>query len=542
MDSPARSHPPGRAGRAAAALLPESTVGHLDACLGCMACVTACPSGVKYDQHHRDRPGRGRDACTRGRARERLLREAIFALFPYPKRLRAMRGPLAAYQRSGLQRLVRRSGAARAAAADAADDGGGGAADPAPRAPLPERIPAQGERRAVVGMLTGCVQREFFPDVNAATARVLAAEGCDVVVPAEPGLLRRAERAQRPQGGGAGLRPPAAGQLRRRRRRARGGQLGRLRLVDEGVRPSCSPTTRSTPSGPRSSPAKVRDVTELLVELGPVATRHPLPVSVAYHDACHLAHAQGVRTPAARAAAAAYRGSSCARSPRAACAAAAPASTTCCSPEPARELGDRKAGHVAATGADLLVTANPGCLLQIASALGRARHVDRHRAHRRGARRLDRRTLPMAPDRPLTDRPPPWSAPCCSATFQPDIESVGGSLTASALVAALPLADPVRDAGRRCGSPPGSPAWCAGGRARGGDRGVRDAGRPGAAGRHLGGGVRLLPDHVDRHQRDLGLQHDRRDRALRRAAAVLRRASATTCGCRRSSSRSASAR
>jgi glycolate oxidase iron-sulfur subunit len=117
--------------------------------------------------------------------------------------------------------------------------------------------------------------------------------------------------------------------------------------------------------------AKVRDITELLVELGPVATRHALPVTVAYHDACHLAHAQGVRTP-----------------PRDLLN-AIPELTVmeigeggmCCgsagvynllNPRPARQLGDRKAEHVAATGADLLVTANPGCLLQISSALGRA--------------------------------------------------------------------------------------------------------------------------------------------------------------------------
>ena len=122
---------------------------------------------------------------------------------------------------------------------------------------------------------------------------------------------------------------------------------------------------------PAEFTAKVRDVSEVLVELGPVARRHPLPVTVAYHDACHLAHAQGVRQP-----------------PRDLLAGIPelqlkeiPEGSLCCgsagvynllNPEPARELGDRKARNVVSTGAQLLVTANPGCLLQVTDALRRA--------------------------------------------------------------------------------------------------------------------------------------------------------------------------
>ena len=155
--------------------LSDSMVTHFDACLGCMACVTACPSGVQYDQlieatraqverrHRRALP-------------DRLLRAMIFALFPYPRRLRLVRPVLRAYQRSGLQRLVQRSGLLeRLAPSLAAME----ALAPPIRAtePLPPLVPAQGERRAVVGMLTGCVQGAFFPGVNSATARVLSAEG-----------------------------------------------------------------------------------------------------------------------------------------------------------------------------------------------------------------------------------------------------------------------------------------------------------------------------------------------------------------------------
>jgi glycolate oxidase iron-sulfur subunit len=125
----------------------------------------------------------------------------------------------------------------------------------------------------------------------------------------------------------------------------------------------------------RQFTAKVRDVSEILDELGPVATRHPLPVTAAYHDACHLAHAQGIRAQPRTL----LRGI-----PGLVVKEIAEGELCCGSagvynilnPEPARELGDRKARNVVATGASLLVTANPGCLMQVASSLERAgRHI-----------------------------------------------------------------------------------------------------------------------------------------------------------------------
>ncbi|HLK94473.1 MAG TPA: heterodisulfide reductase-related iron-sulfur binding cluster [Nocardioidaceae bacterium] len=367
MDSPrGRIHLVEQAARSGQ--LPESTVGHLDACLGCMACVTACPSGVKYDQIIERARAEVETTYQRPRG-QRALREAIFALFPYPRRLRVMRGPLAVYQRSGLQRLVRRSGLLERLP-NTLQTMEGVAPTIRARTSLPERIPARGTRRAVVGMLTGCVQREFFPGVNDATARVLAAEGCDVVVPQSQGCC-----------GALSVHSGRKAEAQRFARRLLDS------FADAGVEwvvvnsAGCGSSMKEYGELLADDPhyaeaaagfaAKVRDITELLVELGPVAPRHPLPVTVAYHDACHLAHAQGVRTP-----------------PRALLG-AIPELTVmeigeggmCCgsagvynllNPRPARQLGDRKAEHVAATGADLLVTANPGCLLQISSALSRA--------------------------------------------------------------------------------------------------------------------------------------------------------------------------
>ena len=348
----------------------QSMVQHIDACLGCMACVTSCPSGVQYDKLIEATRGqverRGDQHRTR---RERLLREAIFALFPHPSRLRVMRGPLALYQRSGLSTLVRRSGLLERLSPTLATMEA--VAPPMTRqVRIPERNPARGERRMVVGMLLGCVQREFFPGVNAATVRVLNLEGCDVVVPRQQGCC--------------GALSVHTGRAEEGRRYARAlvdafTDAGVERIVVNAA--GCGSTMKEYAEILGDEPEyaeraarfseKVRDVTELLVELGPVAERHPLPVSVAYHDACHLAHAQQVRSQP-RELLGGVPGLEVAEIRE---------SEICCgsagvwnllNPEPARELGDRKASNVVATGASLLVTANPGCLLQVTDALRRA--------------------------------------------------------------------------------------------------------------------------------------------------------------------------
>jgi glycolate oxidase iron-sulfur subunit len=172
--------------------LSDSMVQHFDACLGCMACVPACPSGVQYDKLIEATRAQVERNHTRAPA-DRALRAAIFALFPYPRRLALLRGPLAAYQRTGLQKLLRRSGLLQRLAPTLAtmED----IAPPVGRAPaLPERVAARGTRRMTVGMLTGCVQGAFFPGVNAATARVLALEGCDVVIPRRQSTMDASRR------------------------------------------------------------------------------------------------------------------------------------------------------------------------------------------------------------------------------------------------------------------------------------------------------------------------------------------------------------
>ena len=238
--------------------------------------------------------------------------------------------------------------------------------------PLPERISAEGTRRATVGMLTGCVQREFFPGVNAATARVLQAEGCDVVIPTSQGCC--------------GALSHHNGREAEAQRYARG-------LIDAfeaaGVEwvvvnaAGCGSSMKEYADLLYDDPAyrdrarafsdRVRDVSELLTELGPVATRHPIEASVAYHDACHLGHAQGVRAQP-RELLRQIPGIELREIAEAEICCGSAGIYNILNPEPARELGDRKAANIVATGADLLVTANPGCLMQVSAAIERSGH------------------------------------------------------------------------------------------------------------------------------------------------------------------------
>jgi glycolate oxidase iron-sulfur subunit len=336
--------------------------GHFDACLGCMACVTACPSGVQYDKLIEHTRAEVEEQHPRT-LREKALRETIFMLFPYPERLRLLRGPLRAYQRSGLERWVRPV-LERLSPSLAAMER---LAPPLGRAPkrLPEYVRARGTRRATVGMLTGCVQREFFPGVNAATARVLALEGCDVVIPAAQGCC-----------GALSLHSGRASEAREfARRTIEAFEAVDLIVVNSAGCGSAMKEYATFLDGEwaeraEALSARTRDLTEFLAELGPRATRHPLEISVAYHDACHLAHGQGIRRQP-RDLLKAIPGLELREIEDGEICCGSAGTYNLLQPEAARDLGDRKAANVHATKARLLVAANPGCSMQIATALRR---------------------------------------------------------------------------------------------------------------------------------------------------------------------------
>jgi glycolate oxidase iron-sulfur subunit len=349
------------------ATINETFVGHFDACLGCMACMTACPSGVDYGKLIEATRAQIERRYTRSAA-EKRFRRFLFSTFTRPDRLRSLLLPLRLYQQAGLQALVRSLGIpklfpARLRALEAL----------LPQVPsqetLPELIPAQGERRCRVGLLLGCVQRVFFPQVNAATARVLAAEGCEVVAPA--------------------AQPCCGALLVHAGEEERAMQLARQTIdVFEKARvdaviinaAGCGSNVKEYGHLLRDDPryagrakafaAKCRDVSEFLVGLEPRARCHALRLRVAYHDACHLQHAQGVRTQP-RALLRRIPQLELLEIPEAAICCGSAGIYNLVQPEAAAQLGDRKAGHVAALNADLVVSANPGCLLQLECALAR---------------------------------------------------------------------------------------------------------------------------------------------------------------------------
>jgi glycolate oxidase iron-sulfur subunit len=336
-------------------------VEHLDNCLGCMACVTACPSGVQYDKLLEDTRAQVERNFERPPL-DQAHRRLIFELFTRPGRLRAVAPGAALARRLGLPRLARRPRPRRLAPRVAS------LVAMTPDAPLrrslarlPRRFRAKGEKRGEVVLLQGCVQRVFFGHVNEATARVLAAEGYDVQVPRLPRCC--------------GALPLHAGADPQARELAKA-TIAALEHHETVIvnAAGCGSAMKDYGHILRDEPgwaeraerfaAKVRDATEFLGEAGPRAERAPIRLRVAYHDACHLAHAQKVRSQ-----------------PRELLrqipeleVVEPPEWEICCGsagiynlvkPEPAAELGERKARNLLDTGAEAVVAANPGCALQI---------------------------------------------------------------------------------------------------------------------------------------------------------------------------------
>ena len=359
MDSPRGRIVLMRAGHDEGEELSAPLVGHLDNCLGCMACVTACPSGVQYDKLIEDARAQVERNWDRP-LRERLLREAIFAVFPHPARLRALVPGMWLQSKIDLSRLERRPrGRAIARLVALA---------PKPRlsdaaAHLPEYTPARGDRRGSVGFLQGCVQRVLFGQVNQATVAVLSAEGYDVHAPRRP----RCCGALQLHSGDGDARTLA---------RATIAALEHHDVVLVNAA-GCGSAMKDYGHVLRDDPdwreraeafsAKVQDVTEFLADVEPRAERGPVAIdTLAYHDACHLAHAQGVRAQPRRL----LRGIPGLE------VVDPPDWEICCGsagiynlthPEPAAELGRRKVESLRATSATAIAAANPGCAIQIAA-------------------------------------------------------------------------------------------------------------------------------------------------------------------------------
>jgi glycolate oxidase iron-sulfur subunit len=319
-------------------------VSHFDTCLGCMACVTACPSGVRYDRLIE----RVRPQVERGYRRplgERAIRRLLFETLPHPRRLRGLGLLLGLARRLPLPAKLRTL------------------VDVAPRAParriaLPAITQAVGERRGRVGLLLGCVQRVFYPQVHQATINALAAEGFEVLAP--------------PAAGCCGALEFHAGEEAAAVAKASATIAAFPADLDYVVvnAAGCGSTMKEYgellgTAAAEGFSQRVMDVTELLGSLSPQAPRGPLPLRLAYHDACHLAHAQQIRDeprdllraiPELELLEVASEAELC-------CGSAGIYNLT--QPRAAAELGERKARHLLDTGAEAIAAANPGCAAQL---------------------------------------------------------------------------------------------------------------------------------------------------------------------------------
>jgi glycolate oxidase iron-sulfur subunit len=333
--------------------IPPATVGHIDSCVGCMACVTACPSGVAYDRLLVDTRGAIEHQHARKPA-DQALRLLALETLPYPSRLTKLLPVMSATKRFGTRRRAPGPLASLSRLLPdlpSCDE---------PREPLASHTPAVGPARGRVGLLLGCVQRVFAADVHRATVAVLTREGFDVLAPGLPDCCGALEL-------GAGEREHAS--ARAEATIAAFAELGDLDaiIVNAG---GCGATMKDYGALLDTEAAwafagRVRDVSEFLAEVEPRAPRGPLALKVAYHDACQLSHGQGVRdAPRALLASipelellevAAERDICC----------GAPGLYSLLQPEPSAALGERRAAALIATGAQVVAAASPSCLMQI---------------------------------------------------------------------------------------------------------------------------------------------------------------------------------
>jgi glycolate oxidase iron-sulfur subunit len=350
-----------------AAEMNPTWVSHFDTCLGCMACMPACPSGVDYGKLIEATRAQIERNTERSPA-DKHHRQFLFENFTQPGRVRKLRAPLLVYQKSGLQALARGLGLLKLLPKKWQTME---ALLPklTRREAVAEYTPAVGTKRRRVGLLLGCVQREFFSQVNAATVRVLAAEGCEVVAPQSQ---------------------PCCGALLVHA----GEEAAAIELAKKTIDAFEEPTVETIVTNAagcgsnvkeyghllRDDPqyagrakkfsAKCKDITEVLADLEPRAPRNPLKLRVAFHDSCHLQHAQGVRSQP-RTLLSSIPGLELAEIPEAPICCGSAGIYNLVQPDAATALGDRKAQLIAALKADVVATGNPGCVLQLQSSLAR---------------------------------------------------------------------------------------------------------------------------------------------------------------------------
>jgi glycolate oxidase iron-sulfur subunit len=346
-------------------------VKHLDQCLGCLACEEACPSGVVYG-HALEEAREAIETHYERASADRAMRWLVEHLFPYPHRLRWALAGLYWYQQFGLSRLVRGSGVLNAVSPRLAQMEALLPQVPPlrDRRPLPDLTPAVGTRRGRVGFLTGCAQRYLLPGVNTATARVLARAGYEVVTPQTQGCC--------------GALHAHGGDLDEARRMATA-----LIATFEGAgaeivvanAAGCGAAMKDYGYLLRGDPewreraeifsTRVRDISQVVADVTWNGGLKAVAASVSYHEACHLAHGQRIRSepramlrqiPELRLVELAESDLCCGSA----------GTFNLLQPEMANRLLARKVERIRQADTDFVAAGNIGCLLQIQLGLRQA--------------------------------------------------------------------------------------------------------------------------------------------------------------------------
>lgn len=332
----------------------EDALPYIDRCLGCLSCVTACPSGVEYDEMIT--PFRSYAAERRKRTvTDRLSHQLILKTIPYPT----------------IFRYAASVGRVAKPISDILPDQFRGMLDMIPEslphsAELPEIFPAEGKRRARVALLSGCVQQAVAPEINWATLRVLAKNGVEVLIPNE----QRCCGALAIHTGDIDLARSLAEKSIRIFPRDVDAFLSNAAGCGSGMK-EYPLIFKGTGMEQRAGEfaEKVKDISVFLEELGiiePPSLRNPM--NLAYHDACHLMHAQRVTVEPRKLIN--HIGNLTLIN--------LPESDLCCGsagtynleqPETAQVLGKRKANHIIESSVDAVATGNIGCMVQIQTSL-----------------------------------------------------------------------------------------------------------------------------------------------------------------------------
>lgn len=335
---------------------------HLDLCLDCRACETACPSGVQYGQLIEPFKVAMQASAPPAMKASRLQTMILHHLFPYAKRVKLALLPARVMQKLGLLNLMEKVGltkllppSLRRMQAMLPKLGGR-------TSRLPEILPAIGPKRARVALFLGCVADAMYPETNAATARVLQRNGCEVVIPRTQACCGAIHYHSGSEG-------PALDFARANIEAMRPEDYDAIIVNAAGCGAMMKDYAHLLPAADhdraKAFVAKVRDISEFLMELGPIAPTHPIAKRVVYHDACHLCHAQGIRNQP-RQLLGMIPGLQLVPLEESEICCGAAGTYNLTQPEMSERLGRRKMDFIEATGAEIVATGNIGCILQIA--------------------------------------------------------------------------------------------------------------------------------------------------------------------------------